>query len=64
MTSGRAGRRAAGAAIALLAIGTAPLPLAGGPQAQALPPGQAAPTFRSGVDLVALNVTVTDPSNR
>jgi Ca-activated chloride channel family protein len=64
MTCGRAGRRAAGAAIALLAIGAAPLRPAGGPQAQAPPQGQAAPTFRSGVDLVALNVTVTDPSNR
>ena len=64
MTVGRAGRRAAGAAIALLAIGAAPLRLAGEPQPPALPPGQAAPTFRSGVDLVALNVTVTDPSNR
>jgi len=64
MTVGRAGRRAAGAAIALLAIGAAPLRPAGGPHAQALSPGQAAPTFRSGVDLVALNVTVTDPSNR
>jgi Ca-activated chloride channel family protein len=64
MRYGRAGRRAAGAAIALLAIGAAPLRLAGGPQARALPPGQATPTFRSGVDLVALNVTVTDPSNR
>jgi Ca-activated chloride channel family protein len=36
---------------------------AGGPQAQT-PPVQRETTFRSGVDLVALNVTVTDPSNR
>ena len=64
MTCRRAGRRAAAIALALLAIGAAPLRLAGGPQAPAPPPGQAAPTFRSGVDLVALNVTVTDPSNR
>lgn len=64
MTCGHAGRRAAGAVLALLAIGAAPLLLAGGPQVPAPPPGQAAPTFRSGVDLVALNVTVTDPSNR
>jgi len=64
MTCRRAGRRAAAIAFALLAIGAAPLRLAGGPQAPAPPPGQAAPTFRSGVDLVALNVTVTDPSNR
>jgi len=64
MTCRHAGRRAAAIALALLAIGAAPLRLAGGPQAPAPPPGQAAPTFRSGVDLVALNVTVTDPSNR
>ena len=64
MTCRHAGRRAAAIALALLAIGAAPLLLAGGPQAPAPPPGQAAPTFRSGVDLVALNVTVTDPSNR
>jgi Ca-activated chloride channel family protein len=36
---------------------------AGGPQAQT-PPAQRETTFRSGVDLVALNVTVTDASNR
>ncbi len=64
MTCRRAGRWAAGAAIALLAIGPAPPLLAGGQQAPAPPAGQAATTFRSGVDLVALNVTVTDPSNR
>jgi Ca-activated chloride channel family protein len=64
MTCRRAGRWAAGAAIALLAVGPAPPLLAGGPQAPAPPAGQAATTFRSGVDLVALNVTVTDPSNR
>jgi Ca-activated chloride channel family protein len=64
MTCRRAGLWAAGAAIALLAVGPAPPLLAGGPQAPAPPAGQAATTFRSGVDLVALNVTVTDPSNR
>jgi Ca-activated chloride channel family protein len=37
---------------------------AGRPQAQAPPPAPTGTTFRSGVDLVALNVTVTDPSNR
>jgi len=36
---------------------------AGGPRTQTSPPAQGA-TFRSGVDLVALNVTVTDASNR
>jgi Ca-activated chloride channel family protein len=45
------------------------LAAAGFPHASAWWPGprapaQAVPTFRSGVDLVALNVTVTDPSNR
>ena len=35
---------------------------AGGPRTQTFPPAQGA-TFRSGVDLVALNVTVTDASN-
>jgi Ca-activated chloride channel family protein len=65
MTVRRAWRRAAAAAMALLAAGAAPhLRAGGGPQAPAPPPGQAATTFRSGVDLVALNITVTDPSNR
>jgi len=36
---------------------------AGGPRTQTSPSAQGA-TFRSGVDLVALNVTVTDASNR
>ena len=57
--------RLAGAALAwsaLVASAPARLP-AGGPQAQA-PPAQRETTFRSGVDLVALNVTVTDASNR
>lgn len=36
---------------------------AGGPRTQTPPPAQGG-TFRSGVDLVALNVTVTDASNR
>jgi Ca-activated chloride channel family protein len=51
--------------MAWLALAAAPecMPV-GAAQAQAPPPAQAATTFRSGVDLVALNVTVTDPSNR
>ncbi len=60
----RAWPRAAAAALALMAAGAVPRLLAGEPGAPALRQGQAAPTFRSGVDLVALNVTVTDPSNR
>ena len=65
MTPRRAGRRAAAVAFALLAAGAGPyLRAGGGPQAPAQPPGQAATTFRSGVDLVALNVTVTDAANR
>ncbi len=64
MTHGRAWPRAAAVALALLAAGAVPRLLAGEPGAPARPQGQAAPTFRSGVDLVALNVTVTDPSNR
>jgi Ca-activated chloride channel family protein len=65
MTSRRAGRRAAAIAFALLAACAGPYLRAGGaPQAPASPPGQAATTFRSGVDLVALNVTVTDAANR
>jgi Ca-activated chloride channel family protein len=48
-------------ACAALATASQPRVAAGGPQAQA--PPQPATTFRSGVDLVALNVTVTDPSN-
>jgi hypothetical protein len=57
--------RAAAVALAWLALCAASPPrvTAGGPAAQ-VPPSQAATTFRSGVDLVALNVTVTDPSNR
>ena len=64
MTVGTARRAVAGMA-ACLALAAAPecMP-AGGAQAQAPPPAQAGTTFRSGVDLVALNVTVTDPSNR
>jgi Ca-activated chloride channel family protein len=58
-------RRAGAAALAWLAFcTTSPLRVtAGGPHVQA-PPSQAATTFRSSVDLIALNVTVTDPSNR
>ena len=58
-------RRLAALALAWSALATAGPPgvSAGGPQAQT-PPIQAGTTFRSGVDLVALNVTVTDPSNR
>ena len=48
---------------AALAAAAPPRVSAGGPQAQTPPPAQAS-TFRSGVDLVALNVTVMDPSNR
>ena len=48
---------------AALAAAAPPRVSAGGPQAQTPPPAQVG-TFRSGVDLVALNVTVTDPSNR
>ena len=53
MTHGRAWPRAAAAALALLAAGAVPRLLAGEPGAPARPAGQAAPTFRSGVDLVA-----------
>jgi Ca-activated chloride channel family protein len=51
---------------AWLALAAVPecMPAGGAPQAQAPPPAQAGTTFRSGVDLVSLNVTVTDPSNR
>jgi Ca-activated chloride channel homolog len=49
---------------AFAAAGPPPVSSAGRPGTQAPPPVQAVPTFRSGVDLVALNVTVTDPSNR
>lgn len=64
MSASPALRAAAGMA-AWLALAAWPPPCAstGSAQGQA-PPGQAATTFRSGVDLVALNVTVTDPSNR
>jgi Ca-activated chloride channel family protein len=48
---------------AALAAAAPPRVSAGGPQAQTPPPAQVG-TFRSGVDLVALNVTVTDASNR
>ena len=64
MTHRRAWLRAAVPALVLLAAWAGPRLLAEGPGALAAPQGQAAPTFRSGVDLVALNVTVTDPSNR
>ena len=58
-------RRLAVAALAwsVLAAVAAPRGSAGGPQVQT-PPVLGATTFRSGVDLVALNVTVTDASNR
>jgi Ca-activated chloride channel family protein len=46
----------------LAGAGPGPSP-AGSAQSQT-PPLQTATTFRGGVDLVALNVTVTDPSNR
>jgi Ca-activated chloride channel family protein len=57
--------RLAGAALASSALVAAAVlrVSAGGPQAQT-PPAQRETTFRSGVDLVALNVTVTDASNR
>jgi Ca-activated chloride channel homolog len=57
--------RLAGAALASSALVSAAVlrVSAGGPQVQT-PPAQRETTFRSGVDLVALNVTVTDPSNR
>ena len=63
--TGRLFRRVLAAALAWsVTAGTAPARLAAvGPQAQP-PPAQGGTTFRSGVDLVALNVTVTDPSNR
>ena len=47
----------------VLAAAASPPASAGGPRTQAPPPAQGG-TFRSGVDLVALNVTVTDASNR
>jgi Ca-activated chloride channel family protein len=46
-----------------LVAAVSPHASAGGPRAQAPPQAQGG-TFRSGVDLVALNVTVTDASNR
>ena len=48
---------------AVLAAAASAQVSAGGPPAQTPPPAQGS-TFRSGVDLVALNVTVMDPSNR
>ena len=57
-------RLAAAAAWLALAAAAPPRLSADGLRAQAPPPSQAGTTFRSGVDLVALNVTVTDPSNR
>ena len=58
-------RRVLAAALAwsVLAAALPARAAAGGSQAQA-PPVQGGTTFRSGVDLVALNVTVTDPANR
>ena len=58
-------RRLAAAALtwSVLAATAPPRVSAGGPQAQT-PPVQGGTTFRSGVDLVALHITVTDPSNR
>jgi Ca-activated chloride channel family protein len=57
--------RLAGAVLASSALVSAAVlrVSAGGPQVQT-PPAQRETTFRSGVDLVALNVTVTDASNR
>ncbi len=57
-------RLAAAVTATVLMAGGPPYLSARGPRPQETPPGQAATTFRSGVDLVALNVTVTDPSNR
>ena len=51
------------AAWSALAAARLPAASAGQPRVQT-PPAQAVTTFRSGVDLVALNVTVTDPSSR
>jgi Ca-activated chloride channel family protein len=51
------------AAWSALTATSPPTVAAGHPQVQT-PPAQAVTTFRSGVDLVALNVTVTDPSSR
>ena len=51
------------AAVAAVAAAALPHASADGPPAQTPPPAQVG-TFRSGIDLVALNVTVTDPSNR
>jgi Ca-activated chloride channel family protein len=47
----------------VIAAAASPRASTGGPQAQT-PPAQRETTFRSGIDLVALNVTVTDASNR
>ena len=64
MTVARLTRLVAAACVwAALAAAAPPRVSAGGPQAQTPPPAQVG-TFRSGVDLVALNVTVTDASNR
>jgi len=57
-------KRLAVAAFVWLVLAASPPGLtARGPQVQT-PPVQGGTTFRSGIDLVALNVTVTDPSNR
>lgn len=56
---------AAAAAVAALALfSVPPARLAGQAPAQAQPPGQPAPSFRTGIDIVSLNVTVTDPAGR
>jgi Ca-activated chloride channel family protein len=55
---------AALAAWSALTAGASPPASLGRSHGQTPPPAQAGTTFRSGVDLVSLNVTVTDPSNR
>jgi len=58
-------RRLAALALAWSVLGaSAPPPVRAGGRQAPTPPVQGGTTFRSGVDLVALNVTVTDPSNR
>ena len=70
------GMRAAVAALAVLAAGVCvPLVLSGAPQQPPAPaqqpsspapspPGNPQPSFRAGVDIVSLNVTVTDPAQK
>ncbi|MFO7695423.1 MAG: VWA domain-containing protein [Vicinamibacterales bacterium] len=67
MRTAPAGRLvAAFVAASMLAAAAAPRVFAGGgtPTSPQAPQPTQGGTFRSGVDLVALNVTVTDPSNR